>query len=103
MEHLAVIAKRLPVLPANAVPLSLTQWSGDDLVGPERILTGLQPSGAGYLLCVSIGSHNDFFSRGLVGRCFDVDVGPTAITRLEQMGIESLAELRQSNVDDILS
>ncbi|QHF45478.1 Pathogenicity locus [Pseudomonas sp. S35] len=30
-------------------------------------------------------------------------VGPTVITRLEQMGIESLAELRQANIDDILS
>lgn len=30
-------------------------------------------------------------------------VGPTVITRLEQMGIESLAELRKSNVSDILA
>ena len=30
-------------------------------------------------------------------------VGPTAITRLEQMGIESLAELRQADVGDILA
>ena len=30
-------------------------------------------------------------------------VGPTVITRLEQMGIESLAEIRKSNVSDILA
>ncbi|WP_226456875.1 helix-hairpin-helix domain-containing protein [Pseudomonas sp. AF03-9] len=30
-------------------------------------------------------------------------VGPTVITRLEQMGIESLAELRKSDVGDILA
>lgn len=29
-------------------------------------------------------------------------VGPTVITRLEQMGIESLQELARSNVSDIL-
>lgn len=29
-------------------------------------------------------------------------VGPTVMTRLEQMGIESLAELRKSDVGDIL-
>lgn len=29
-------------------------------------------------------------------------VGPTVITRLEQMGIESLQELARSNVNDIL-
>ncbi len=30
-------------------------------------------------------------------------VGPTVITRLEQMGIESLDELRKSDVSDILA
>ncbi|MDN7143085.1 helix-hairpin-helix domain-containing protein [Pseudomonas sp. JQ170] len=30
-------------------------------------------------------------------------VGPTVITRLEQMGIETLAELSKSNVGDILA
>lgn len=30
-------------------------------------------------------------------------VGPTVITRLEQMGIESLAELRKSDIGDILA
>ncbi|MFF3699703.1 MULTISPECIES: helix-hairpin-helix domain-containing protein [Pseudomonas] len=30
-------------------------------------------------------------------------VGPTVITRLEQMGIDSLAELGRSDVTDILS
>ncbi|TDF80808.1 helix-hairpin-helix domain-containing protein [Pseudomonas sp. H9] len=30
-------------------------------------------------------------------------VGPTVITRLEQMGIESLAELGKANVNDILA
>ena len=30
-------------------------------------------------------------------------VGPTVITRLEQMGIESLDELRKSDVGDILA
>lgn len=30
-------------------------------------------------------------------------VGPTVIARLEQMGIESLADLRTSNVSDILA
>ncbi|MGA3800536.1 helix-hairpin-helix domain-containing protein [Pseudomonas fluorescens] len=30
-------------------------------------------------------------------------VGPTVITRLEQMGIESLAELRKSDVSDIMA
>lgn len=30
-------------------------------------------------------------------------VGPTVITRLEQMGIESLAELGKSNIRDILT
>ena len=30
-------------------------------------------------------------------------VGPTVITRLEQMGIESLAELRTADVGDILA
>ena len=30
-------------------------------------------------------------------------VGPTVITRLEQMGIESLAELGKSDVSDILA
>jgi predicted RecB family nuclease len=30
-------------------------------------------------------------------------VGPTVMTRLEQMGIESLAELRKSDVGDILA
>jgi len=30
-------------------------------------------------------------------------VGPTVIARLEQMGIESLAELRKSDVGDILA
>ena len=30
-------------------------------------------------------------------------VGPTVITRLEQMGIESLAELRKADVGDILA
>lgn len=30
-------------------------------------------------------------------------VGPTVITRLEQMGIDSLAELSQSDVSDILA
>ncbi|PPA04489.1 Pathogenicity locus [Pseudomonas sp. MWU12-2312b] len=30
-------------------------------------------------------------------------VGPTVITRLEQMGIESLAELGKSNISDILT
>lgn len=30
-------------------------------------------------------------------------VGPTVITRLEQMGIESLAALGESNVSDILA
>lgn len=30
-------------------------------------------------------------------------VGPTVITRLEQMGIDSLAQLSQSDVSDILA
>jgi predicted RecB family nuclease len=30
-------------------------------------------------------------------------VGPTVITRLEQMGIESFAELRKSDIGDILA
>lgn len=30
-------------------------------------------------------------------------VGPTVIARLEQMGIESLADLRNANVTDILA
>jgi len=30
-------------------------------------------------------------------------VGPTVITRLEQMGIESLSELSMANVSDILA
>lgn len=30
-------------------------------------------------------------------------VGPTVITRLEQMGIESLAALSESNINDILA
>ncbi|MFJ4397460.1 helix-hairpin-helix domain-containing protein [Pseudomonas sp. NPDC089396] len=30
-------------------------------------------------------------------------VGPTVITRLEQMGIESLSELSRANVTDILA